>query len=107
MIKQQRSEVESTRATEVGADLQFDGALAVRGIVYHLLEENLARAIDPETITRTIDRLQGKPFQSHVERGRWAVMTNPQRLQWLLNETQTVTLVGEDEKVYLRSRRGK
>lgn len=87
------------------AMLTFNSASAVRGIVFHLLDEKLARRVSDETVRRTIDRLDARAIHPSISRTRWSGMTNPQRLEWLLSETQTITLVEANDTVFLRARR--
>jgi hypothetical protein len=87
------------------ATVTFTALSAVRGIVFHLLDEKLARRVSDDTIQRTIQRLDARPFSPSIQRGRWLGMTNPQRLEWLLAQTQTITLVEANDTVLLRPRR--
>ena len=110
MLQQKSSESTGAASNPVTINaaealLSFSAASAVCGIVYHLKEEKLAREVAADSVQRTLDRLSAKPFAPTVARSRWTAMTNPQRLDWLLNETQTITLVGAQDVVMLRSRR--
>lgn len=87
--------------------LRFDPISAVRGIAFHLVDERLGRAVAEETMQRTVERLTAKSFSPCIARDRWIMMTNAQRLEWLLAESQTLPLIGADDVVFLRSRRSR
>lgn len=93
--------------TSIEGVLTFDAGSAVRGIVFHLLDEKLARRVPEDAIKRTTDRLSGRDFRPSIARSRWTQMTNPQRLEWLLTETQTTTFAAPNDTVLLRARKPK
>lgn len=88
-------------------NLRFDAVAAVRGIAFHLVDEKLGREVSPEAMETTIKRLSIKGVFYTIARERWMTMTNPQRLDWLLAETHTLTLIGADDVIYLRARRSR
>ena len=94
-------------ASEKDAVLRFDPVLAVQAIVFHLLDEHLAKGVSPETIRRTMERLATKSISLSIARRRWVTMTNGQRLKWLLSESETTTLITENDFVLLRARRSR
>ena len=84
----------------------FGPEAAVRAIVFHLLDEQLAREVEAESVRRTVDRLHRDGVRLTIRRGMWRGMTHPQRLAWLLSESLTtplrrrgvVALQGRDER---------
>ena len=110
MLQQQTFDASSPKvniARVVDATLRFDAARLVDAIVFHMVDEEIATAVVPDTVKRTLDRLRAKSFETSIARHQWAKMTNSHRLQWLLDESETAFLVGDDETVALRTRRGK
>lgn len=70
--------------------LWFDPARIVQGISFHLLDEGKARAINPESSQAAVDQLSQRFDRLTVSADRWAAMENPQRLQWLLDQSHIV-----------------
>ena len=101
------SEAEADLSCARDAVLRFDPAAAVKAIVFHLLDEKMAASVADETVCRTVDRMRGKSIELSIARRRWVKMTNPQRLRWLLRESQTTLRIGANDVVRLRARRGR
>ena len=102
------SKVESVTESQAHQGiLNFDSASVVQGMVYHLLDEKLAKSVSPETIDLTIKRLASTGFTTSISRSLWSGMTNPQRLDWLQRESHTISLVGVGDVVSLHARRSK
>jgi hypothetical protein len=83
----------------------FDPTEAVRAIVFHLIDEKLARSVAPDSIRRTVDRLKARSFHAYITKLKWNKLTNPQRLDWLLAESLTLTVMAEGDCATLRARR--
>ena len=73
--------------------LRFDATAVVRGIVYHLLDEGIALEIRSDSVVRSIRRLERAALSLTIPRGRWGGMNNRQRLEWLLSQSHTATLL--------------
>jgi len=82
---------------ETSALIQFDPQLAVRAIVFHLVDEGITEQVRDASIQATVTRLQRASIAPAVEQWMWAEMTHAQRLQWLLEKTQTAARLVSDE----------
>jgi hypothetical protein len=90
------------------AVLSFEPETVGRAIVFHLLDEGLAREVTAESVKRTVSRLRRRGLRPAIRRGTWEAMTNHERLEWLLSETMTVPLMRpEVEVVSLETRDGR
>ena len=109
MLQQKMSSSKETAggAGSEAAVLKFDAVSAVRGIAFHLLDEKLAKSVSADAIQRTIERLGARSFHPVIPRDPLTMMTNSQRLNWLLSESQTLTLMGTGDVVFLRARRSR
>ena len=67
--------------------VRFDAERALRAITFHLLDERLALSVAPDSFGVMLSRLRRRCLSLAVARTRWAVMTNRQRLEWLLSES--------------------
>lgn len=74
---------------DAGSVFRFDPTALVRGIVYHLTDEKIAADVSRDSVRRTVERLVVGNVCPAVDRGRWADMSNRERLQWLLAESRT------------------
>jgi hypothetical protein len=72
-------------------DLHADQLLA--GILFHLIDEQLAVAVDQTSVRSTSDRLANQSARGTIRRRMWEAMTNAQRLTWLLLRTQTMVVI--------------
>ena len=80
--------------------IQFDPQLAARAIVFHLIDEGITAQVADDSVQATIVRLQRGKFAPAVEQWMWAEMSHAQRLQWLMEKTQTAArLVSEELSV--------
>lgn len=85
--------------------LAFAPDLVARTIVFHMLDEGLAREVTEESVRAMVARLRRRGLRPAIRRSAWEVMTNHDRLEWLLAETLTVPLMRpEDDVVTLESR---
>ena len=103
MARQQaaRRPIEARRTgdTNSGAPsmLHFEPDLAVQAIAFHLADEGISDEVAAESAKATILRLRTASIRPAVARGVWSHMTNPQRLEWLLEQTGTVARLISDE----------
>jgi hypothetical protein len=79
--------------------LNFDPERAGRAIVFHMIDEGLAREVEAESVKRTVARLRRRGLRPAIRRSAWELMTNHERLEWLLSETLTVPLMRPDDDV--------
>ncbi len=84
-------------AQNASALIEFDPELAVRAIAFHLADEGISPRVDEPSARATVDRLQRSTVPLSVEQWVWSEMTNPQRLEWLLQKTQTASRLVSDE----------
>ena len=91
MVQQHIFDVVGTEpdlSADKDAVLRFTPQSAVRAMVFHLLDENLAKSIAPDTIDRTVARLTDRRIAPSIARRRWVKMSNLERLRWILQESQ-------------------
>jgi hypothetical protein len=87
------------------AVLSFEPDAVARAIVFHMLDEGLARKVAEESVRRMVLRLRHRRLRPAIRRTAWQVMTNHERLEWLLSETLTVPLMRpDDDMVTLETR---
>ena len=86
-------------AAAPGALLSFDPDAAARAIVFHVIDEGLAREVVGESVRRMVSRLRRCGLRPVIRHSAWRVMTNAGRLEWLLAETSTVPLMRPDDDV--------
>ena len=84
---------------EADAILIFEPDAVARAIVFHMLDEGLAREVTGESVRRTVSRLRRRGLRLSIRRGAWRVMSNPDRLDWLLLASFTVPLMRPDDDV--------
>ena len=82
-----------TAAGGTDAVLSFEPEKVGRAIVFHMLDEGLAREVAAESVRRTVTRLTRRGLRPAIRRSAWQVMTNHERLEWLLSESLTVPTV--------------
>jgi hypothetical protein len=87
--------------------IQFEPQLAVRAIVFHLVDEGITEQVGDDSIRATVVRLQRASIAPAVEQWMWAEMSHAQRLQWLLEKTHTAARLVSDELSVLEPARGK
>lgn len=85
--------------------IQFDPQLAVRAIVFHLIDEGITTRVADDSIQATTARLQRVTIAPAIEQSIWADMSHAQRLQWLMEKTQTAARLVSDELSVLESAR--
>jgi uncharacterized membrane protein YebE (DUF533 family) len=79
------------------APIQFEPELAVQAIVYHLVDEGVAAGVADESVRAAVVRLRRAACRPTIEQWVWSEMTNPQRLEWLMEKTQTASRLVSDE----------
>jgi hypothetical protein len=84
--------------------LRFDPEQVLAGIVFHVIDESLARGVCPESVKQAVARLRQRGQRPAIRRSAWLAMTHHDRLEWLLAETRMIPLVGEDDLVILNGR---
>jgi hypothetical protein len=77
--------------------IQFAPELAVRAIVFHLVDEGISARVDEDSVRATVVRLTRSSVAPSVEQWMWAEMNHAQRLQWLLEKTHTAARLVSDE----------
>jgi hypothetical protein len=94
----------SASGPDADAVFQFEPDRIVRAIVYHMLDEGLAREIAPDSVHNAVTRLRRRGVRPSIRRSAWVAMNNHERLEWLLAESRTVPLLRDDDVVLLGSR---
>ena len=84
--------------------LTFDPEQVLAGIVFHVIDEGLARGVCAESVAQAVGRLRLRTELPAIRRSAWLAMTHHNRLEWLLAESRTIPLVREDDIVILSSR---
>ena len=82
-----------------GATFSFEPDAVARAIVFHMLDEGLATSVTEDSVRRMVARLRRRGLRPAIRRAAWEVMTNHERLEWLLSETLTVPLMRPDDDV--------
>jgi hypothetical protein len=77
----------------------FEPDAVARAIVFHMLDEGLATSVTEDSVRRMVMRLRRRGMRPAIRRAAWQVMTNHERLEWLLSETLTVPLMRPDDDV--------
>ena len=90
---------DATEADAGGAVLCFDPDTVGRAIVFHMLDEGLAREVASDSVRRMVNRLGRRGLRPSILRSAWEAMTNHERLEWLLSASLTVPLMNPDEDV--------
>jgi hypothetical protein len=81
--------------------VSFDPDAVVRAIVFHMLDEGLAREVAEESVGRTAAWLRRRGLRPSIRRTAWELMSNHDRLEWLLSESQIVPLMQPDRDVVM------
>ena len=81
------------------APISFEPESAARAIVFHRLDEGLAREVTADSVRKTVARLRRRGMRPSIRRSAWRGMSNHERLEWLLSETLTVPLMNPDDDV--------
>ena len=86
---------------DADAVFSFEPDAVARAIVFHMLDEGLARQVTEESVKRTVLRLRRRGLRPAIRRSAWRTMTNHERLEWLLSETLTVPLMRPGDDVVM------
>ena len=78
-----------TPATQEQADIRFDPKRLIAAMVFHACESGKVEEVSPSSIRLTMRRLVRQRVSAVIPRRRWAELTNPQRMQWLLKVART------------------
>lgn len=89
------------------APIQFEPELAVRAIVFHLVDEGVVATVAGDSVRAAVLRLRRASCRPAIEQWVWSEMTNPQRLEWLMEKTQTAARLVSDELSVLEPARRK
>ena len=84
--------------------LRFAPEQVLAGIMFHVIDEGIARGVCAESVAQAVARLRLRPVPPTIRRSAWLAMTHHDRLEWLLAESRSVPLVREDDMVILSSR---
>jgi hypothetical protein len=84
--------------------LHFEPEQVLAGIVFHVIDEGLARGVCADSVAQAVGRLRSRAQRPAIRRSAWLAMTHHDRLEWLLAESRTTPLVREDDVVILNSR---
>jgi hypothetical protein len=91
-------------AAESDGILRLSAETVVRGIIFHMLEEGLAREVAADSVEKTLRRMRRRDLRPTVRHTAWLAMTNHDRLEWLLAESRTVPLIHPNDVVSLDGR---
>jgi hypothetical protein len=86
--------------------IRFDPQLAVRAIVFHLIDEDITVQVADDSVQATLVRLQRAAIAPSIAQWIWAEMPHAQRLQWLLEKTNTAARLVTEELSVLEPSRG-
>src|SRR5258705_12934798 len=70
---------DASAAGDPCAVMSFGPELAARAIVFHMVDEELARQVRPESVRRLVARLRRRGLRPAIRRSTWPMMTNPER----------------------------
>ena len=88
---------DTSSSGDAPAMLRFEPELAVRAIAFHLADEGISGEVVADSAQATVIRLRRAGLRPTVARTLWSRMTNPQRLEWLLEQTATAARLIDDE----------
>ena len=83
--------------------LVFEPPEVVRAIAFHLLDEKFARGVTEESCDAAMLALAELEQRLEIKKERWLVLTNRQRLEWLLKQSRIVVEANLDGTVSLRA----
>ena len=86
-------------ARDAVAPITFEPEAVARAIVYHMVDEGLAREVTGDSVRRTVARLRRRGLRPSIRRSAWRGMSNHERLEWLLSESLTVPLMRPESDV--------
>jgi hypothetical protein len=71
------------------SDIRFDPRRLMAAMTFHACESGMVEEVSPSSIRLTMRRLVRQRVSAVMPRTRWATLTDPQRMQWLLKVTRT------------------
>jgi hypothetical protein len=72
-----------------GSDvLSFGPSRIVAGIAFHLVESDTAKTVDPASCDAMVEELRERLQHSFISIDEWIAMSDSQRLEWLLKQSQ-------------------
>ena len=71
------------------SDIRFDPRRLVSAMVFHACDDGSVEEVSPSSVRLTMRRLVRERICAVMSRRRWAELTNPQRMQWLLKVSRT------------------
>ena len=74
---------------DASSDIRFDPRRLVAAMVFHACDAGSVDEVSPSSIRLTMRRLVRERICAVMSRQRWAELTNPQRMQWLLKVSRT------------------
>lgn len=111
-MRAQPSASPETNARSLPADgyamqvLHFPPTHMLAGVVYHLIDEGLARRVDERSVDRILNRLVKEGASCSISRGEWMHLSNRQRLDWLMERAGACASVELGGIAVLQSRKG-
>jgi hypothetical protein len=79
------------------AMLCFGPELAIAAIRFHLADEGISEQVVEDSARASVLRLSRSHNHPTISKPVWARMTNPQRLEWLLEQTGTIARLISDD----------
>ena len=86
----------------VSREVQWTPQRVLAGILYHVLESGMARSIEAASIANAAARLEAEWQPLPPPRAQWRVMSDADRLHWLLQVSRTAVDVDADRMATLR-----
>jgi hypothetical protein len=84
--------------------LFFEPRRIVRGIKFHLLDSRAVSTVNLESCEEVVTRLAERGQRIVVHKDRWAAMNDPDRLQWLLDQSHVTVQIKPDKLAILQVR---
>lgn len=81
--------VPQQQTQDQSGDIRFDPRRLVAAMVFHACDGGSVEEVSPSSVRLTMRRLVRERICAVMSRGRWAELTNPQRMQWLLKVSRT------------------
>ncbi len=85
--------------------IRFDPINVIRGIEFHAIELRLVVALDPDSVTMTLNRLRLNILQPVVASQVWSQLTSTQKLNFLLEKTGTVIAIEGNDVGHLEEKK--
>ena len=85
--RRSENEKAAPRGTKGDDLINFEPQRLLSGIVFHLLDEDLALEIDQPSLASLKSRLEASGVRASISRWTWQHMSDYDRLRWLLKTT--------------------